>query len=166
MKSKWLLALLVAVLGAAVYGGVVLATPQSGVTTTILAKSTFDDIDLKVHTIPADIWQAQIKTKGPSDIYVVDNKFAPGGTTGWHSHPGPSLIFVVAGTITNYTGDDPSCTPNVYTAGSSFIDTGDGDVHILRNEGSVQAETIAVQFLPKDAVRKIDVPVAPGNCPF
>jgi quercetin dioxygenase-like cupin family protein len=166
MKSKWVLALLAGILGAAVYGGVALATPQAGVTTTILAKSTFGEIDLNAHTIPADTWQARLKTHGLTDAYVVDNKFAPGGTTGWHTHPGPSLIFVVAGTVSNYTSDDPTCTPQVYTAGQSFIDAGGGDVHILRNESSTtSAETIAVQLLPQGSVRKTDAP-APGNCPF
>jgi len=99
-----------------------------------------------------------------SDVYVVDNKFAPGGTSGWHSHPGPSLILVVAGTVTNYSGDDPSCTPHVYTKGDGFIDPGSGDVHMLRNETSAPAETIAVQLLPKAAVRRIDA-AAPSGCP-
>jgi quercetin dioxygenase-like cupin family protein len=165
MKSRWIWALLVVVLGAAVYGGEVLATPSSGLTTTILGKSSFDEIDVNAHTIPADLWQARLKTRGLSDVYVVDNKLAPGGTTGWHSHPGPSLILVVAGAVTNYMGDDPTCTGHVYTSGQGFIDPGSGDVHMLRNEGSVQAETIAVQLLPKDAVRRIDVP-DPGNCHF
>jgi quercetin dioxygenase-like cupin family protein len=165
MKLKWVLALLVGVFGVALYAGNVLATPQSGVTTTQLAKSLFGEIDLNAHTIPADLWQARLKTQGLSDVYVVDNKIAPGGSTGWHSHPGPSLILVVQGTVTNYTDDDPSCTPHVYTEGSGFIDPGGGDVHILRNETGAAAETIAVQILPKDAPRKIDAP-APGNCPF
>jgi quercetin dioxygenase-like cupin family protein len=98
-------------------------------------------------------------------VYVVDNKLAPSGTTGWHKHPGPSLILVVAGTVTNYMGDDPTCTGHAYTAGTGFIDAGGNDVHTLRNEGSTTAETIAVQLLPRDAVRRIDEP-APGNCPF
>lgn len=34
-----------------------------------------------------------------------------------------------------------------------------------RNEGTVQAETIAVQFVPKDVNRRIDAPEA-GNCHF
>jgi hypothetical protein len=34
---------------------------------------------------------------------------------------------------------------------------------MLRNEGSTQAETIAVQLLPKDAARKIDKS-EPDNC--
>jgi quercetin dioxygenase-like cupin family protein len=166
MKSKWVWALLVGVLASAVYAGNVLATPSSGLTTTILAKSLFNEIDVNAHTIPANLWQAQIKTHGLSDVYVVDNKLAPGGTTGWHSHPGPSVILVVSGTVTNYMGDDPTCTGQRYSAGSGFIDPGGNDVHMLRNESTTQtAETIAVQFLPQGAVRRIDSP-QPGNCPF
>jgi quercetin dioxygenase-like cupin family protein len=165
MKLKWILGLLVAVAGVSVYVGNVMATMQSGVTTTIYAKSTFDELDLNAHTIPADLWQARLKTHGLSDVYVVDNKIAAGGTTGWHTHPGPSLIFVVDGTVTNYTSDEASCTPHAYSKGESFIDPGSGDEHILRNETTAPAETIAVQILPKDAVRRIDEP-APGNCSF
>jgi quercetin dioxygenase-like cupin family protein len=166
VNRKALLILLVVVLaGGAFYAGSVSASPGSGLTTTILAKSTFGEIDLNAHTIPADTWQARLKTQGISDAYVVDNKLAPGGTTGWHSHPGPSLILVVAGSVTNYLGDDPTCTGHVYTAGQGFIDAGGSDVHTLRNEGSVPAETIAVQLLPQGADRKIDKP-DPGNCNF
>jgi quercetin dioxygenase-like cupin family protein len=166
MKAKWLWALLLAIAGVAVYVGNVLATPQSGVTTTQYAsKIQFDEIDIQAHTIPADVWQARLKTQGLTDAYVVDNKIAVGGTTGWHSHPGPSLIMVVAGSVTNYLGDDPTCTGHTYSAGQGFIDEGSGDVHMLRNEGTVPAETIAVQLLPKDAPRRIDVP-DPGNCNF
>jgi hypothetical protein len=52
----------------------------------------------------------------------------------------------------------------VYTAGSGIVDAGGGDVHKLVNDGTVDAETIAVQLLPKDAPRRIDVDV-PANCP-
>jgi hypothetical protein len=164
MKSKWIFVLLVGVLGVALYAGNVLATPGSGVTTTILGKSLFNEIDINAHTIPADLWQARIKTQGLSDVYVVDNKFAVGSTTGWHSHPGPSLVLVTAGTLTNYSSDDPTCAPQVYTVGQSFVDPGGGDSHMVRNEGSVAAEDIAVQLLPMGAVRKTDAP-APAGCP-
>jgi len=141
------------------------ATPRTGVTTTILAKSLFDEIHGNAHTNIPDPWKAKLQTHGQSDVYVVDNKFAPGATTGWHSHAGPSLILVVAGTVTNYEGDDPNCTPHAYSAGAGFIDPGSGHVHLLRNETGATAETIAVQLLPKGADRRIDVPAAPGNCP-
>jgi hypothetical protein len=164
MKRKWVWALLLALMAVAVYAGTVLATPQSGVTTTFFAnKIAFGEIDVNRHTIPADTWQARIKTKGLSDGYVVDNVIKPGGTTGWHSHPGPSLIFVIRGAVTNYESDDPSCTGQVYSAGSGFVDAGGSDVHMLRNNGDVDAETIAVQLLPSDAPRRIEAD-APANC--
>jgi quercetin dioxygenase-like cupin family protein len=160
----------IAAIGALVAAAMVVvpatATPSKDVTTTILAKSLFDQIHLRAHAHTADHWKAQVKTHGLSDVYVVDNKFAPGGTSGWHSHPGPSLILVVSGTVTNYEGDDPSCTPHTYTAGAGFVDPGGGHVHLLRNETGAPAETIAVQLLPTGADRRIDVDPAPGNCPF
>jgi quercetin dioxygenase-like cupin family protein len=164
MRGKWKWALLAAFCVVGVGAGTVLATPQSGQSTSTVAKATFDDIDLNAHSVPANVWQARLKTHGQSDVYVIDNKFTAGGTSGWHSHPGPSLIFVVAGTITNYEGDDPTCTPHDYSAGQSFIDAGGDDVHMLRNNTATTAETVAVQILPQGATRKIDVPTAPQSC--
>jgi hypothetical protein len=104
------------------------------------------------------LWLAHLKTRGPSDLYVQDNSWdpmtAPGGTTGWHTHPGPSLIIVTAGTITAYEGHDPSCTPHVYTAGMTLVDPGGGHVHMLRNESAEEARTIAVQLVPHKAARR------------
>ena len=139
-------------------------TPAPEVSTTILAKSLFDPIHVKARTPAPDRWKAQLKTHGQSDVYVVDNKFPPGASTGWHSHAGPSLILVVTGTVTNYPGDDPSCTPRAYSAGAGFIDPGGGHLHMLRNETGAVAETIAVQLLPKDAARRIPAD-APSGCP-
>jgi quercetin dioxygenase-like cupin family protein len=142
--------------------GVAVATTPSGLTTTIVALGNFASIDVSTHVGDHKVF---IKTKGASDVYVVSNVFAPGGQTGWHTHAGPSLITVKSGTITAYDGHDPDCTPQVYPAGTGFIDPGDGHVHLLRNEGTVPAETVAVQLLPDGAERRIDAP-APGNCPF
>lgn len=162
-KAFWIL--LAAAAAAGVSAATVLATNPVGQSTTTYAKATVGPLNLKAKAHPASLWRARLRTHGLSDFYIVDNKFAVGGTTGWHSHPGPSLIFVVAGQITNYHGDDPTCTPHVYTAGQAFTDEGGADVHMLRNEGTVQAETIAVQLVPKDAIRRIDEP-DPGYCHF
>jgi len=155
----------VVVVGVAGYASTSLATPPSGFVGTTMAVARLDEIDVHNFTIPANIWQAKLKTQGLSDVYVQSNTWAPGGTTGWHTHPGHSLILVTEGTISAYHGDDPSCTPQVYTPGMGFVDAGGDHVHVLRNEGAVQARTIAVQTIPADALRRIDMP-APGNCPF
>jgi len=163
MRSKTVLVLSLAAVGVFGVAGSASATPPQGLTTTILAKSTVPALDIKAHTHGPDAWGVRIKTRGVSDGYVVDNVIAPGGTTGWHSHPGPSLIFVVRGAVTNYASDDPRCRGQVYWAGTSFVDQGGRDVHMLRNEGDVAAETIAVQLVPANAARRIDA-IAPSNC--
>lgn len=164
MKAKWPLAGVLGLSSVALFAGSVSATPPApGVTTTILAKSTVSALHINSRTTPANQWSAQLMTHGETDAYVVDNKLAPGADTGWHSHPGPSLVFVVVGTVTNYSSDDPACSPHAYTAGTNFVDGGGADSHLLRNEGPVTAETIAVQLLPTGSTRRIDEPV-PANC--
>lgn len=162
MKSKWAL-VVVGLIGLAVYAGNVLATPQSGFTPAQQWKGVFGEMD--VHVVDMPNHQVKVKTKGDSDVYVTRNAIAVGGQSGWHTHPGPSLIIVTLGEITAYEGDDPNCTPTRYRAGEGFVDPGDGHVHLLRNESGAAAETVAVQFLPKDATRRLDAP-APGNCDF
>jgi quercetin dioxygenase-like cupin family protein len=142
--------------------GIALATPGSNIISANLSLGRFDRFEVKTRT---EEHKVQIKTRGFSDVYVVSNRFPPGAHSGWHTHPGPSLITVKAGTITAYSGDDPACTPTQYAAGTGFIDPGGDSVHLLRNEGSVEAETVAVQILPAGADRRIDAP-SPGTCPF
>jgi quercetin dioxygenase-like cupin family protein len=137
------------------------ATPPSGVTTTVFGMGRFDPIDVKSKT---GEWEAEIKTDGASDLHVLQNTIAPGGTFGWHSHPGPSLVIVQSGTATFYLADDPTCMPHVVQAGSGFVDSG-GDVHVVRNEGSVDLVTVVASLVPAGATRRIDEP-DPGNCPF
>ncbi len=164
MKAQWILAPALASLGVALWSGGVPATPPApGVTTTILATSKVDDLNLRATAHLDGLWKVRLKTHGSSDVYVVDNKLAPGSDTGRHSHPGPSLVMVVAGTVTNYMSDDPACLPHLYSAGSNFVDAGGSDSHLVRNEGAVPAETIAVQLLPAGSTRRIDEPV-PANC--
>jgi quercetin dioxygenase-like cupin family protein len=142
-------------------GATALASPIIGVQGTNLGVATFQNLQAK--TLSAD-WQARIDTKGATDVYVVENKIAPGGTFGWHSHPGPSIVVVKTGVLTLYRGDDPTCTPTVVPAGSGFVDDG-GDVHMVRNEGTVETVVYVTSLVPSGATRRIDEP-SPGNCPF
>jgi len=146
-----------------------LATPSTGVTSSPIAKGRFGDIDLTAKTdvdsgTRTDFWQARINTKGLSDLEVLQNTIVPGGSFGWHSHPGPSLVIVKSGTLTAYMGDDPTCTPHVVQAGSGFVDSG-ADVHLVRNEGTVDLVVIVASLIPAGTTRRIDQP-SPGNCSF
>ena len=142
------------------------ATPSCGLSTVILALEHFPSgsLDLMCNELQQYGWDLKTKVKGDSDVYVVQNTFPPGADTGWHTHPGPSLITVVSGELTVYDANDPTCTSHVYQAGESFTDIGCGDVHLLRNEGPVCAVTIAVQIIPAGQPRRIDAD-QPANCP-
>jgi quercetin dioxygenase-like cupin family protein len=138
-----------------------LATPPVGVKSTLFAAGTFDELEAKTLS---STWQARISTKGATDVHILENRIEPGGTFGWHSHPGPSIVVVKSGELTLYRADDPSCTPKVVGAGSGFVDNG-GDVHVVRNEGAVETIVYVTSLVPKGAVRRIDEP-SPGNCSF
>jgi quercetin dioxygenase-like cupin family protein len=105
-------------------------------------------------------WDLKTKVKGDSDVYVTLVTFQPGAQTGWHSHPGPSLITVIEGTLTVYKDD---CTFTTYGVGESFTDIGCGDVHNVVNETGMEAKDVAVQIVPHTAPRRDDKP-DPG-CP-
>jgi quercetin dioxygenase-like cupin family protein len=156
LKSKRLLA---GILAGCAFGGIALrlawATPGSGVMTTILTGPVmFDDIHAMSHTPDHT---AVINTRGVSDVYIVHNKIAPGGHTGWHSHPGVSFVTVKSGVATEYHGDDPTGTPTDYPAGTGLVEEA-GRVHLFANEGDSVLELVAFQLIPFGATRRIDQP--------
>jgi quercetin dioxygenase-like cupin family protein len=163
MRGKLMLA---GVLLAGAFGGIALrvawATPPKGVTNTLIAGPVvLGDIQV-VQEDPN--YGAMIKTRGQSDAVVRNLSIAPGGDTGWHSHPGPVFVLVSAGTGSFYHADDPTFTPAVYPAGTGFVEAG-GDVHIFRNEGDVDLELTVLFLVPHGAPTRIDEPAPPG-APF
>ena len=138
------------------------ATPGCGTTNTNplspVPAGYFPDglLDLMCKELPGTRhpWYLKMNIRGDSDVYVTQITFQPGGQTGWHSHPGPSLITVIEGTLTVYKDD---CTSTTYSAGESFTDIGCGDVHNVVNETGTEAKDVAVQIVPHGAMRRIDV---------
>lgn len=140
------------------------ATPSSGIKSgTVFARATFAD--------PTDVELAV--TQGEKKVVAVTDAretvtqeivIAPGGTTGWHSHPGPVVVLIKAGQMSFYDSDDPTCTVRTYSTGESFVDFGQGDVHIANNEGSVDLVLWATYFdVPAGGAFRIDAP-NPGGC--
>lgn len=135
------------------------ATPGSGVTGEVLASGTlFEPVPTKLKT-ELGIVQADV-----SKITVIRYTIAPGGVFGWHQHGGPLWATVVSGSLTFYHGDDPTCTGEVYPAGSVFMDSGN-HTHNARNEGAENLVVIVTFMLPEGGAPRIDVP-NPGNCSF
>lgn len=151
MKNALVLIVLTIVAATAVTG-IAVATPGSGASGTILARGLATE---------------KVKTRGnePYEAVVQQITIAPGGHTGWHTHPGNAIAIIKAGTLTIYDGDDRSCTPKTFTAGDVYIDPGYGHVHIGRNEGTEPLE-ILVTYLDVAAGNgpvRIDAE-DPGNC--
>jgi len=150
--SRKLIALLIAV-GTVFLAVPVLATPGSGISATTLARGLAVD---------------KVKTRGnqPYDVVVQHITIAPGGTSGWHTHPGSAVAVVQQGTLTVYDSDDPSCTGRNYAAGQVFLDRGYGHVHLARNESMTTLEIVVTYLdVPIGGAARIDA-ADPGTCPF
>jgi quercetin dioxygenase-like cupin family protein len=165
MNRKLTRAVLITVVAAAL-GGAAFATPGSGVLSApVVARAAFAepvDMKFKVGLAPADV----LRVDDAKDTVMQQITIAPGGTTGWHSHPGPVVVLITSGAMSFYDSEDPSCTAKTYTVGTAFIDSGQGHVHIARNEGSDNLVLWATYFdVPPGQPFRIDVP-NPGNCPF
>ena len=71
-----------------------------------------------------------------TNTVVAQYVFGPNSSTGWHSHPGKTLVTVQSGTFTVY---HDNCHAHVYEAGDAFVEL-PSSVHVGRNEtgGTVQ----------------------------
>lgn len=120
---------------------------------TILARGAFvEATDVKIKSTLGGVSRV-MAVKDSADVIVQNVTIQPGAQTGWHSHHGPVVVVVAAGTMTLYQADDPTCTGETYTVGDAFVDPGQGNVHNARNEGSVGVVLLATYF---------DVPAGSG----
>ena len=146
--------------------GAALATPSSNiVSATVVARASFvDPVDVKFKIKEA----GQEVLHAPEALETVMQQIVigPGGSTGWHSHPGPVVVLIKSGALTFYSSEDPTCTPRTYSAGEAFIDAGQGHVHLARNLGGQNVELWATYFdVPVGGAFRLDAP-NPGNCGF
>src|SRR5207248_1012209 len=85
------------------------ATPPSGLTNIPLARGT----DTSHGTLPL---------RFGTDIAMAQITVNPGGSSGWHSHPGGAIIIVQQGALTVYHSVDSQCRTTTYSAGQAFIE--------------------------------------------
>lgn len=115
------------------------ATPGSGVSGTVLAQGVSEE---------------KLKAKGRTDVVVRTITVAPGGSTGWHHHPGQLLAVVKSGTLTR-TLDD--CSVEVTPAGTAFIEpSGTRHRHIGHNLGSEPVVLYVTYLLPAGSPLSVD----------
>lgn len=136
-------------------------TLATGTGTTLLGRANAGPIHVRSRY---NGFHVDLKAEDNTDVSMSSSVMAPGGATGWHGHPGLVVVVIKAGALTFYEANDPTCAPTVHAAGTVVLESS-GDVHIARNEGTVNAEFVVTQFLPAGVPARIDAPV-PGNCPF
>jgi len=139
----------------AVLAGTALATGAVGFTSQLLAQgTTAGSVNFKIHSHGHPNEKIEFRTKGAVIFRTTENTFVPGGSSGWHSHPGIVLVTVKVGTVTFYHDD---CSFDVYPAGASFVEReGDGP-GLARNEGTVDAVVVATFIdFPNTTVFRVD----------
>jgi len=155
------------------------ATLPSGVTFTVLNRATVPEFDARrrfrqegeeINGHRSRTWKIELEATRMIEVITVLFTVQPGGHSGWHTHPGPALFTVRAGTLTMYDGDDPSCTPQLFPAGTGSIEAEtSAHNHMLRNETGNVAETIVTFLVPVGTptmpMIRTDLP-DPGNCSF
>ena len=127
---------------------VALASPPSGtITPVIIATGSMPTgMGLAVHP-------------GTNTI-VGQYTFGPHSSTGWHSHPGKTLVVVQSGTFTVYHDD---CHAMTYGPGSSFVEL-PSSIHVGRNETDSNVVLGVVYFdVPIGGAFRIDQP-QPAGC--
>ena len=99
------------------------------------------------------------------DIVFQQLTVAPGGRTGWHTHPGATFVSVAQGEGTLYHGTS-GCPTHKYGPNSAFYQPST-EVHNMRNEGSAPLVLYSMYMLPsgtENAAIRVDQP-QPASCP-
>jgi quercetin dioxygenase-like cupin family protein len=93
-----------------------------------------------------------LKTDGPKDLLTARITLEPGGSFGWHSHPGPVLVAVTKGTFTLYQVENGRCKKRKFGPGDAFVESG-RRVHLGQNEGTGNVRIFAT-FLARAGTTK------------
>jgi quercetin dioxygenase-like cupin family protein len=127
------------------------ATPPSGLTQVVLARGN----DVSTGTIPLQFG---------TDIVMVQLTVNPGGSSGWHSHPGGAIIVVEQGSLTVHKAIGSQCQIETYSAGQAFLER-PGEVDQVTNAGTIPyILLVAFPRVPQGGSPRIDQP-DPGTCP-
>ena len=155
-KGKFVLA----AVSACVVAGIAVATPSLGIMTNVISVIGTVNHDVHAHAHVAlagsdDGFSAELETEGAANFIVQDVSFAPGGTTGWHKHPGVLLLSLTAesGSVDWY---DAKCEKHVYNAGDSW--TEGTTLHDVVNNSSLNAHFIVTYIVAKGVVKRTDEP--------
>lgn len=156
-KRRGILLQLSAVSAACVIAGVAIATPTVGAWyNVILSTGTAKSVDSHSHVAlanSAEGYSVELEAEGASNFIQQELKLSPGGTTGWHTHPGLIMLTLAAdsGPIDWY---DANCNKRVYKAGDSW--TEGTKLHDVVNSSSQDSHFLATYVVPAGVNKRTD----------
>lgn len=103
-----------------------------------------DDVDLQIKTKLDGKATGVVNSKDPSRTVVARITVQPGAQFPWHTHPGPVIVNVVQGELVYVNAND--CVDRPYTAGTAFIDPGQGNVHTAFNPSAAEVTVLVATF--------------------
>jgi len=127
------------------------ATPPTGFTSQLLGRGTY-------------VSDGTLPIKQGLDIVVSKITVTPGGSSGWHSHPGGAIVIVQQGELTVYEAVGNHCNINVYSQGQSFIERPDVVVEAVNTGSTNYVLLVTFPGVPVGGASRIDQP-DPGTCP-
>jgi quercetin dioxygenase-like cupin family protein len=138
-----------------VLAGTVLATASSGFTARPLARGTVQE---SVHFNTGEV---KFQTKGSVLLATNEVTIDPLGSSGWHFHPGVTLVSVASGSVVRY---DAHCTATVFAAGSAFVESGDHPL-LVRNESTTTPAVNIVTFMVPAGTTALRIDSPNPGCP-
>jgi quercetin dioxygenase-like cupin family protein len=122
------ISLTVAVTGVAVAGHVPQEDPNNVPPTGTAAGSAFLVAHNSISFVPKKSLKRVANWDG-TDTFVQHIRLDANAATPWHTHPGPTVVGVVEGSLIYEHSRGGECRQKTYEAGTGFIDPGFGKVH-------------------------------------
>jgi quercetin dioxygenase-like cupin family protein len=138
---------------------------MEGVTVEPLARSSFPDhieATVRVH-LTGETATTEADISHLADVVTAQLTIEPDGFVGWHTHPGPGIVSVVAGALTIVNEVD--CVAREYRAGQAFLDVGQGNIHVAYNASGEETRVYGVFLDVPPGVGPTILLEEPGNCP-
>src|SRR5260370_17328105 len=124
------------------------ATSTWGISFSRVGRATVPEFSVKRKDKALD-FTIRLDADQPIDVATQIVTFQPGGFSGWHTHPGPVFFTVRTGSLTVYEGNDPTCSPHVFTAGTGAVEAATSNhLHMVSNETATIPEPLVPYIVP------------------
>jgi quercetin dioxygenase-like cupin family protein len=154
------------VLGRGTVSGFIFGKPTTVTVTRKVTIKTKKGVFSKTVKFKVPSIQSAIDCTAGCDTAFQQATVPPGGSSGWHTHPGATFVAIGQGEITYYHVEHATCHSEKVSAGSGFGQM-PSEVHIGRNESSANLVIYTLYVMPSGTPNtgiRIDQP-QPADCP-